>query len=97
MGASRHVAAWCRPDLSQDNVPVKVTERLYFGSLHAAFNEEGLVERNITHVLNLSGMQPTFASVRMRERFRRRYVPFMPTFPAEVCLLECGHQGQGFI
>ncbi|CAE7325308.1 mpl1 [Symbiodinium sp. KB8] len=47
---------------AMDNVPTKVCDKLYFGSLHAAFNEVGLVERGITHVLNLSGMQPTFAS-----------------------------------
>ena len=67
----------------QDNLPVEVCDKLFLGSLHAAFNGEALRQRSvspprellalmkrydvfrrkISHILNLSGMQPTFAGV----------------------------------
>ncbi|CAN0087960.1 unnamed protein product, partial [Phaeothamnion confervicola] len=44
----------------QDNVPAQVIDRVWIGSIHAAFNQEGLHDRGITHVLNASGLPATF-------------------------------------
>ncbi|KAG5189623.1 protein-tyrosine phosphatase-like protein, partial [Tribonema minus] len=44
----------------QDNLPAKVVDRVYIGSIHAAFNQDGLLARGITHVLNASGLPATF-------------------------------------
>ncbi|CAM9950500.1 unnamed protein product [Ectocarpus fasciculatus] len=46
--------------LVQDNVPAKVTDRLWIGSIHAAFNQDSMQDRGITHVLNASGLPATF-------------------------------------
>lgn len=39
-----------RPFHFQDNVPALVTERLWIGSIHAAFNSASMQARGITHV-----------------------------------------------
>jgi dual specificity phosphatase 12 len=44
----------------QDNVPALVVDRVWVGSIHAAFNQEALHDRGITHVLNASGLPATF-------------------------------------
>eukprot|EP00611_Tribonema_gayanum_P021403 TRINITY_DN4105_c0_g1_i1.p2 TRINITY_DN4105_c0_g1~~TRINITY_DN4105_c0_g1_i1.p2 ORF type:complete len:160 (-),score=35.12 TRINITY_DN4105_c0_g1_i1:786-1265(-) len=49
-----------KTDLVQDNLPAKVVDRVYIGSIHAAFNQDGLLARGITHVLNASGLPATF-------------------------------------
>ncbi|CAM9784485.1 unnamed protein product, partial [Discosporangium mesarthrocarpum] len=48
------------PTLVQDNVPAQVIDRVWIGSIHAAFNQESMQERGITHVLNASGLPNTF-------------------------------------
>ncbi|CAN0019135.1 unnamed protein product, partial [Hapterophycus canaliculatus] len=45
---------------TQDNVPAMVTDRLWIGSIHAAFNQDSMQDRGITHVLNASGLPATF-------------------------------------
>jgi hypothetical protein len=34
----------------QDNIPLEVVPKVYIGSIHAAFNQEAITERSITHV-----------------------------------------------
>jgi dual specificity phosphatase 12 len=41
-------------------VPARVIDKLWVGSIHAAFNQEGMHSRGITHVLNASGLPATF-------------------------------------
>lgn len=47
-------------NLVQDNLPVEVYKNIYIGSIHAAFNQEALQERGITHILNVSRLPSTF-------------------------------------
>ncbi|CAM9644973.1 unnamed protein product, partial [Choristocarpus tenellus] len=46
--------------LVQDNIPAQVIDRVWIGSIHAAFNQESIQDRGITHVLNASGLPNTF-------------------------------------
>jgi hypothetical protein len=59
--------------LSQDNIPVEVAPRLYIGSIHAAFNQEAIVERGITHVSRR--LQGVLSFVR---RMHDTYLKFSP-------------------
>lgn len=47
-------------DLVQDNMPAEVVPKVYIGSIHAAFNQETLAEKGITHILNASRLPSTF-------------------------------------
>jgi hypothetical protein len=38
-------------EVVQDNMPAEVYPRIYMGSIHAAFNQEALLNMGITHVL----------------------------------------------
>lgn len=38
----------------QDNVPAQVMDRLWIGSIHAAFNQDSMQDRGITHVSEYS-------------------------------------------
>ncbi|KAG5189121.1 MAP kinase phosphatase with leucine-rich repeats protein 1-like protein [Tribonema minus] len=49
-----------KSELVQDNAPARVVANVYIGSIHAAFNQDGLAQRGITHVLNASGLPATF-------------------------------------
>ena len=44
----------------QDNVPQEIVPGIFIGSIHAAFNQEALLEHGITHVLNASRIPATF-------------------------------------
>ncbi|CAM9776671.1 unnamed protein product, partial [Heterosigma akashiwo] len=46
--------------LVQDNLPAQIIPGLFIGSIHAGFNQEGLNDLKITHILNASGMPATF-------------------------------------
>ena len=50
----------CSACNTQDNIPAKVIDGVYIGSIHAAFNQEAMHGRGITHVLNASGLPATF-------------------------------------
>eukprot|EP00602_Paraphysomonas_sp_CaronLab_P002207 CAMPEP_0185029152 /NCGR_PEP_ID=MMETSP1103-20130426/15290_1 /TAXON_ID=36769 /ORGANISM="Paraphysomonas bandaiensis, Strain Caron Lab Isolate" /LENGTH=716 /DNA_ID=CAMNT_0027563795 /DNA_START=211 /DNA_END=2361 /DNA_ORIENTATION=+ len=41
-------------------MPAEVYPKIYIGSVHAAFNQEVLVDRGITHILNASRLPSTF-------------------------------------
>ena len=49
---------------------------MYLGSIHAAFNVDYLKELGVTHVLNASGLPPTFPkaftylSIEIRDKVR---------------------------
>ncbi|CAM9896464.1 unnamed protein product, partial [Laminaria digitata] len=38
------------PLVLQDNVPAMVMDGLWIGSIHAAFNQDSMQDRGITHV-----------------------------------------------
>jgi dual specificity phosphatase 12 len=44
----------------QDNVPQEIVPGIFIGSIHAAFNQEALLEQGITHILNASRIPATF-------------------------------------
>ena len=44
----------------QDNLPVKIVDGIYIGSVHCAFNKETLSQYGITHILNISGVPATY-------------------------------------
>jgi hypothetical protein len=46
--------------LVQDNIAARVIPNVFVGSLHCAYNQEGLQENGVTHILNVSGMAATF-------------------------------------
>ena len=47
-------------DVVQDNIPCEVIPNIYIGSIHAAFNQEALINLGITHILNASRLPSTF-------------------------------------
>ena len=42
-------------DVVKDDLPVKIVDKIYVGSLHAACNKDELLKRRIGYVLNISG------------------------------------------
>lgn len=40
----------------QDNIPVEIVPGVFIGSIHAAFNQEALLDFNVTHVSSCSRM-----------------------------------------
>ena len=44
----------------QDNVPQEIVPGIFIGSIHAAFNQEAMIEHGITHVVNASRIPATF-------------------------------------
>jgi hypothetical protein len=44
----------------QDQLPSEVIPNIYIGSIHAAFALDALLNRKITHVLNVSRLPSTF-------------------------------------
>eukprot|EP00948_MAST-09A_sp_MAST-9A-sp1_P002644 g2644.t1 len=87
----------CKPNLSlkleavQDNIPTEIIEGLYVGSVHSAYNKEGLQEKRITHVMNVSGLPATFPdfftylSVDMRDK---EYSNLLCCIPAANLFIE---------
>lgn len=48
------------PDVIKDNIPASIVPGIWLGSIHSGFHLEGLTERRITHIINLSGLPATF-------------------------------------
>lgn len=48
--SKHHPSLTLQQHLVQDDIPSEVVPKLYIGSIHAAFNQDALVERDITHV-----------------------------------------------
>ena len=47
----------------QDNMPAEVLPKIFIGSIHAAFNQEALLEKGITHVSALIAKVTAFCSL----------------------------------
>jgi hypothetical protein len=58
--APKKLALAIDAELVQDNMPSEIIPKLFIGSIHAAFNQEALTERGITHILNASRLPSTF-------------------------------------
>jgi hypothetical protein len=81
----------CKPSLAldtnivQDNMPQMVLPGIFIGSIHAAFNQEALLENGITHILNASRVPATFPrhftylSVDLRDREDANILSCIPT------------------
>mmetsp|Transcript_18462 Transcript_18462/g.21872 ORF Transcript_18462/g.21872 Transcript_18462/m.21872 type:complete len:621 (+) Transcript_18462:86-1948(+) len=89
--------------LVQDNIPAPLPccPKLFIGSIHAAFNIEKMKEFGITHVVNASGLPPTYPrnfsylSVEVRDK---SYAPILGCIPAANIFIEAGiEQGGGVL
>lgn len=84
----------------QDNIPVQVVSKIYIGSIHAAFNQEALREKNITHILNASRIPSTFPrqftylSVDIRDKENSN---ILACIPASNIFIEAGIQSGGVL
>jgi hypothetical protein len=72
-------------NIVQDNVPQMVLPGIFIGSIHAAFNQESLIENGITHILNASRVPATFPknftylSIDIRDRDDANILACIPT------------------
>jgi hypothetical protein len=72
-------------DVVQDNIPIEVVPKLYIGSIYSALNEEVLVAKGITHILNASRFPSTFPntftylSIDIRDKAESNILACIPT------------------
>jgi len=87
-------------NIVQDNVPQKVITGIFIGSIHAAFNQEALLENGITHILNASRVPATFPknftylSIDIRDR---EDANILSCIPASNIFLEAGIDAGGVL
>lgn len=87
-------------DLVQDNLPAEVVPKIYIGSIHAAFNQEALVEKGITHILNASRLPSTFPkqfsylSIDIRDKDNAN---ILSCIPASNIFIEAGVDSGGVL
>lgn len=88
------------PGLVQDNVPAEVVSKLFIGSLHAAFNQNVLIEKGITHILNASRFPAsypgtfTYLSIDIRDK---EYSNLLSCIPAANIFIEAGIEAGGVL
>ncbi|KAE9214337.1 hypothetical protein PF002_g17703 [Phytophthora fragariae] len=84
----------------QDNVPVEIAAGLFVGSIHAAFNVEGLKANKISHVLNLAGSYATFPedftylSLSIRDK---EYASLLSCLPIAAVFIDAGLKHGGVL
>ena len=87
-------------DLVQDNMPAEVVPKIFIGSIHAAFNQEALVEKGITHILNASRLPSTFPkqfsylSIDVRDKDNAN---ILSSIPASNIFIEAGVDSGGVL
>eukprot|EP01041_Mallomonas_annulata_P005503 gene5503-11091_t len=87
-------------NLVQDNLPAEVVPKLFIGSLHAAFNQEALVERGITHIVNASRLPAsypksfTYLSIDIRDKDNAN---LLSCIPAANIFIEAGMESGGVL
>jgi len=87
-------------NIVQDNVPQKVLPGIFIGSIHAAFNQEALLENGISHILNASRVPATFPknftylSIDIRDR---EDANILSCIPASNIFLEAGIDAGGVL
>lgn len=60
MRVSKRPALALDTAIVQDNIPQEIVPSIFIGSIHAAFNQDALLEQGITHILNASRIPATF-------------------------------------
>lgn len=87
-------------NIVQDNAPQKVIPGIFIGSIHAAFNQEALLENGISHILNASRVPATFPknftylSIDIRDR---EDANILSCIPASNIFLEAGIDAGGVL
>ncbi len=87
-------------NIVQDNVPQQVIPGIFIGSIHAAFNQEALLENGISHILNASRVPATFPkqftylSIDIRDRDDAN---LLSCIPASNIFLEAGIDAGGVL
>ena len=79
-------------DVVKDDLPVKIIDKVYVGSLHAACNKDELLKRRIGYVLNISGERNaqyskhfTYLSIDLRDK---DYSNLLSCIPAANLFIE---------
>eukprot|EP00602_Paraphysomonas_sp_CaronLab_P007957 CAMPEP_0185035108 /NCGR_PEP_ID=MMETSP1103-20130426/25857_1 /TAXON_ID=36769 /ORGANISM="Paraphysomonas bandaiensis, Strain Caron Lab Isolate" /LENGTH=709 /DNA_ID=CAMNT_0027572037 /DNA_START=248 /DNA_END=2377 /DNA_ORIENTATION=- len=81
-------------------MPAEVYPKIYIGSIHAAFNQEALMERGITHILNASRLPSTFPknftylSIDIRDKDEAN---ILACIPASNIFIEAGVDSGGVL
>ena len=87
-------------NIVQDNMPQMVIPGIFIGSIHAAFNQEALLEIGVTHILNASRVPATFPkhftylSIDIRDR---EDANILSCIPATNIFLEAGIDAGGVL
>mmetsp|Transcript_34846 Transcript_34846/g.64987 ORF Transcript_34846/g.64987 Transcript_34846/m.64987 type:complete len:753 (-) Transcript_34846:599-2857(-) len=87
-------------DVVQDNMPCEVYPNIYIGSIHAAFNQEALIDLGITHILNASRLPSTFPktftylSIDIRDKEESN---ILSSIPAANIFIEAGVASGGVL
>ena len=82
----------------QDNVPVPIVDGLFMGSIHCSFNEQGIKEAGVTHIINTSGTPATYPQsftylcITIRDK---DYANLLSCIPACNIFIESGLESGG--
>ena len=84
----------------QDNMPVPIAPGLYMGSIHCSFNEVGMRNAGVTHIINTSGTPATYPntftylSISIRDK---DYSNLLSCIPACNIFIEAGLESGGSV
>lgn len=84
----------------QDNMPVPIVSGLYMGSIHCSFNEVGMKNAGVTHIINTSGTPATYPnsftylSISIRDK---DYSNLLSCIPACNIFIEAGLESGGSV
>ena len=87
-------------NIVQDNLPQRVIDKVYIGSIHAGFNQECLLAMGVTHILNASRLPPTFPklftylSVDVRDKEEAN---ILSSLPIANIFIEAGIEAGGIL
>ena len=82
----------------QDNMPVQIVPGLFVGSIHCSFNELGMKNAGVTHIINTSGTPATYPStftylsISIRDK---DYSNLLSCIPACNIFIEAGLESGG--
>lgn len=100
MRASKKPTLALDSSIVQDNVPQEILPGIFIGSIHAAFNQEALLEHGITHILNASRIPATFPkqftylSIDIRDK---EDANILSCIPASNIFIEAGMDSGGVL
>ena len=87
-------------DVIADNIPVQVVPGLFVGSIHCSFNEVGMRNAGVTHIINTSGTPATYPStftylsISIRDK---DYSNLLSCIPACNIFIEAGLESGGSV